>query len=118
MSRMEMLGVLSGLVFRGKHPQPRYALSRQREASRSYDCMDRLGEIHVPTTILHGRKDRIAPLNEALEMRLGITGSELITFSRGHLFFLRRERKWFLDSVSTALDAGPTQDAGPTPAAS
>lgn len=110
MSRTEMLGVLSSLVFRGKHPQPRYAFSRQREASRSYDCMDRLGEIHVPTTILHGRKDRIAPLTEALKMRHGIAGSEMITFSRGHLFFLRRERRWFLDSVAAAVDAGVTPD--------
>jgi pimeloyl-ACP methyl ester carboxylesterase len=111
MSRMEMLGVLSGLLFRGKHPQPRYAFARQREASRSYDCMDRLGEIHVPTTILHGRKDRIAPLHAAIEMRKAIPGSELVTFSRGHLFFIRRERKWFLDSVASALAEGPTPAA-------
>jgi 3-oxoadipate enol-lactonase len=103
--RMVVLGMLSSLVFRGKHPQPRYAFSRQREASRAYDCLDRLGEIHVPTTILHGRKDRIAPLREAVLMRQGIAGSEMVTFSRGHLFFLARERKWFLDSLATALDA-------------
>lgn len=110
MSRMELLGALSGLIFRGKHPQPRYAFSRQREASRSYDCVDRLDEIHVPTTILHGRKDRIAPLTEALTMRQGIAGSEMITFARGHLFFVRRERKWFLDSVAAAMDAGAARD--------
>ncbi len=104
-SRMEMLSMLSSLVFRGKFPQPRYAFARQRQASRPYDCMDRLGEIHVPTTILHGRKDKIAPLDDAVEMRHGIAGSQMVTFSRGHLFFLVRERKWFLDSVATALDA-------------
>lgn len=108
MSRTEMLSLLSSLVFRGKYPQPRYALARQREASRSYDCMDRLGEIRVPTTILHGRKDRIAPLRAAIAMRQGIPGSEMVTFNRGHLFFLVRERKWFLDSVATAMTAGST----------
>ena len=60
-SRMEMLSMLSSLVFRGKYPQPRYAFARQRQASRAYECTDRLDEIHVPTTILHGRKDRIVP---------------------------------------------------------
>jgi 3-oxoadipate enol-lactonase len=110
-SRMEMLGMLSSLVFRGKHPQPRYAFARQRQASRAYDCMDRLGEIHVPTTILHGRKDRIAPLADAIAMRRDIAGSQMVTFSRGHLFFLVRERKWFLDSVATALDADSSQPA-------
>ncbi len=104
MTRMEMLGSLSSLIFRGKHPQPRYAFERQRVASRSYDCVDRLGEIHVPTTILHGRRDKIAPLREAERMRRGISGSTLVTFSRGHLFFIR-ERKWFFDSVTTAMQA-------------
>ena len=102
-SRMEMLSILSGLVFRGKYPQPRYAFAHQREASRSYDCSDRLGEIRVPTTILHGRRDRIAPLREAEAMHRGISGSTIVTFGGGHLFFLMRERKWFLDSVASAL---------------
>ena len=103
MSRMEMLSLLSSLVYRGKYPQPRYALSRQREASRSYGCIDRLREIHVPTTILHGRKDKIAPLREAEAMRRGIAGSHLVTFRGGHLFFLVRERKWFLDSLAGTM---------------
>jgi pimeloyl-ACP methyl ester carboxylesterase len=103
MSRMEMLSSLSGLIFRGKHPQPRYAFTRQREASRSYDCVDRLSAIHVPTTILHGRRDKIAPLREAEVVRRGIDDSTLVTFGGGHLFFQSRERKWFFDSVTTAL---------------
>jgi 3-oxoadipate enol-lactonase len=106
MSRMEMLSMLSSLLFRGRYPQPRYAFARQRQASRAYDCTDRLGEIRVPTTILHGRRDRIAPLREAETMHRGIPGSQLVTFGGGHLFFFGRERKWFLDSVASALAAG------------
>jgi pimeloyl-ACP methyl ester carboxylesterase len=102
-SRMEMLSIVGTFLFRGKYPQPRYAFAHQREASRAYDCTERLGEIHIPTTILHGRKDKIAPLREAQTMRHGIAGSELVTFGGGHLFFMVRERKWFLDSVATAL---------------
>ena len=104
-SRMEMLSMLSSLVFRGKYPQPRYAFTRQRQASRAYDCTDRLGQIHIPTTVLHGRRDRIVTLRDAEAMRRGITGSQLVTFGGGHLFFLRRERKWFLDTVASALAA-------------
>jgi pimeloyl-ACP methyl ester carboxylesterase len=102
---MEMLSMLSSIVFRGKYPQPRYAFARQRQASRAYDCADRLDEIHVPTTVLHGRRDRIVPLRDAETMRRGITGSQLVTFGGGHLFFLVRERKWFLDTVASALAA-------------
>ena len=109
--RMEMLIMLSGLLFRGKHPQPRYAFARQRQASRAYECTDRLGEIHVPTTILHGTRDRIVPLPEAEKMRRGIAGSQMVTFGGGHLFFLVRERTRFLDSVAAAFSARPSQPA-------
>jgi pimeloyl-ACP methyl ester carboxylesterase len=40
---------------RGRHPL--YAAKRQLEASRNFDYTDRLGEINVPTLILHGRSD-------------------------------------------------------------
>jgi 3-oxoadipate enol-lactonase len=106
LTRMEMLSVIGNLFFRGKYPQPRYAQSRQRQASRAYDCLDRLHEIHVPATIMHGRKDKIFPLRRAEELRRGIANSELVTFRGGHGFFIFKERKWFLDSVSTALGAG------------
>jgi 3-oxoadipate enol-lactonase len=102
-TRMEMLMFLGGLLFRGKYPQPGYAQSRQRHASKVYDCVDLLDEIQVPTTIMHGRNDWIFPLRQAEEIRHGIAGSQLVTFRGGHLFFMRKERKWFLDSVDAAL---------------
>lgn len=106
LTRMEMLSVIGSLFFRGKYPQPRYAHSRQRQASRAYDCSDRLHKVHVPATIMHGRNDRIFPLRHAEELRRGIANSELVTFRGGHGFFMFKERKWFLDSVSSALDTG------------
>jgi 3-oxoadipate enol-lactonase len=102
-SRIDVLGILSSVMFRGKFPQPRSAFLRQQQASRSYDCMDRLGEIHVPTTILHGRKDRIVPIRDAERMRSGITGSQMVTFRGGHIFFAMRERPAFLASVAKAF---------------
>jgi 3-oxoadipate enol-lactonase len=104
-SRIDILGVLSGVLFRGKYPQPRFAFARQKKASRSYDCVDRLGEIHVPTTILHGRKDRIVPLGDAQAMQRGIAGSKMVTFNGGHVFFLVRERRAFFESVTAAMSA-------------
>jgi len=110
-SRLGVMGFLSGHFFRGKYPQPRYAFLRQRQASRSYGCVDRLGEIHVPATILHGRRDNIAPLREAERMHLGISGSTMLTFNGGHLFLFMRERNAFLGAVASALNA-----PGPLPA--
>ena len=97
---MEMLRPL----FRGKYPQPRYAYLRQRQASGAYDGTDRLRELHVPTLILHGKKDTIAPYYLAEEMHARIAGSQIIPFEGGHIFFFFRERQQFLDAVTQFLD--------------
>ncbi len=85
-----------------KHPQPYYAFARQREASRSYDATARLGEIHVPTLILHGRNDRSAPLSLAEEMHAGIAGSQMTVFPGGHIFFFLRPRQ-VVDAITAFL---------------
>ncbi|MHB8598497.1 MAG: alpha/beta fold hydrolase [Ktedonobacteraceae bacterium] len=81
-----------------KYPQPDYAFLRQRHASRNYDATDQLHKIHVPTLILHGKKDTLAPYRLAEEMHAGIAGSKMITFDGGHLF-LFFQQKQFLDAV-------------------
>ncbi len=77
-----------------KYPQPYYASVRQCEATRNYDCTDRLPEIRVPTLILHGKKDRIAPYRLAEEMHAGIKGSKIITFNGGHIFLFFQPRQF------------------------
>jgi pimeloyl-ACP methyl ester carboxylesterase len=80
-------------------PQPYYAHVRQRTASRSYDCTLRLAEIHIPTIILHGRKDRTMPLPVAQEMHERIDGSRLVVEAGGHMFFM-----WKPNVVADAVD--------------
>ena len=53
------LEVLSRLPTPGER-QPRWAWECQRRASASYDATARVGEIVVPTLILHGRRDHDA----------------------------------------------------------
>ena len=86
-------------AFRGRYPQPDYAHARQRAASRAYDCAARLGEIHVPTLILHGRRDRTVRRPLVEELHDGIRGSKLVRFDGGHMFFMLRERDAFLGQV-------------------
>jgi 3-oxoadipate enol-lactonase len=81
-------------------PQPRYAHLRQRAASRAYDCTARLGDIHIPTLIVHGRRDRIAPHELARELQHGIAGSKLVTVDGGHLTLLARGRRRLIDAVT------------------
>jgi 3-oxoadipate enol-lactonase len=90
--RLPLLGLID--------PQPRYAHLRQRAASRAYDCTVRLGDIHVPTLIVHGGRDRITPYELALELQHGIAGSKLVTVDGGHFALLTRQRRRLIDAVT------------------
>jgi len=89
-------------LIRGPHPY--YAVARQLEASRAYDCMDRLNKIQAPTLILHGKKDKSAPYRLAEEMHSGIKDSKMITYNGGHLFFIVRQKQ-FIDAIEDFLDS-------------
>ena len=84
---------------RGRGGQPAYAFHHQMVASAAYDATARLGEIHVPALVLHGRRDRTAPLAMAEELHAGLADSQLRTFPGGHVFMLMGARKDFLDTV-------------------
>ena len=99
--RRYFFGILSSApIFRSKYPQPHYAFMRQRQASFVYNCTDKLQELHIPTVIMHGKKDKIVPYRLAEEMHTGIKGSKMLTFAGGHLFFLMKERQQFLDAIA------------------
>jgi pimeloyl-ACP methyl ester carboxylesterase len=84
--------------FRGKYRQPYYAFKRQSAASSSYDCTSRLHELRMPTLILHGQRDAIAPYALAEEMHAKISGSEIIALGGGHTFLFLRPHQ-FVDAV-------------------
>ena len=99
--RRYFFGMLSNApIFRSKYPQPHYAFMRQRQASFVYNCTDKLHELHIPTVIMHGEKDKIVPYTLAEEMHTGIKGSKMLTFAGGHLFFFMKERQQFLDAIA------------------
>ena len=87
-------------LFRSKYPQPRYAFLRQRVASVSRDAGNRLRQIHAPTPILHGTRDRTLPYPFAEETHAGMANATPIPFEGGHIFMLFRERQHFLDAVA------------------
>lgn len=101
-SRLRISLMLKIPMIRGPHPY--YAVARQLEASRAYDCMDRLNEIRVPTLILHGKNDKSAPYWLAEEMHSGIKNSKMITFQGGHLFFIVRPKQ-FIEAITDFLDS-------------
>ena len=76
------LEVLSRLPKPGDS-QPRWAWECQRRASVAYDATTRLGEIVLPTLVLHGRRDHITPLARARELHAAIAGSALVEVPGG-----------------------------------
>jgi pimeloyl-ACP methyl ester carboxylesterase len=75
-------------------PQPKYAWKRQRQASVGFDVTGRLGEIDVPTLVIHGTEDHIVPFPLGEELARRIAGARLVTVPGGHraLFFAHAGR--------------------------
>lgn len=69
-------------------PVPVQVIMTQLQAIGSHDTVDRLGEIMVPTAVMHGTADRMLPFPNAAPIHAGITDSTLDVFDdAGHLFF-------------------------------
>ncbi len=66
---------------------PLHALHRQDQAVHHHDTCDRLREIRRPVLILHGRQDRMVPLDRAEQLHASIPGSEYVVLDgAGHQF--------------------------------
>jgi 3-oxoadipate enol-lactonase len=104
--RFILMNVIPRLpIGKGKRPQPYYAFARQRQASSAYNAANDLHKIRVPTLILQGSRDRIAPLMLAEEMHARIRGSVLRTFPGGHLFYMSKSRPAFIQTVTKFVSA-------------
>jgi 3-oxoadipate enol-lactonase len=83
--RWLIMDVLSQIpVPKSVDPQPRYAWRRQRAASVGFDVTPRLGELDVPTLVLHATEDHIVPFSLGQAMVGGIPGARLVTVPGGH----------------------------------
>ena len=66
---------------------PLYAIHRQEQAARGHNACDRLSAIGCPVLILHGRQDRVVPVERAEQLHRAIPGSQLqILDPAGHQF--------------------------------
>lgn len=79
------------------------AVQRQYEAVRSFDITASLPKIALPTLILHGRRDRIAPIRFAQEMQVAIPGARFVALPGGHLTLFMHPQP-LLAAVSAFLD--------------
>ena len=95
------------------HMRPvHHGFVRQCKASRGYDVTARLGEIRVPTLMLHENEDGTVPYAPAVDVHEGIVGSSMLSLDGGHLLtFSKREGcsmkyQVFGEADGRALDSG------------
>ncbi len=69
-------------------PVPMRVIMGQLQAIGAHDTQQRLGEITVPTAIMHGTEDRMLPFPNHAPIHEGIVGSSFDEFTgAGHLYF-------------------------------
>jgi pimeloyl-ACP methyl ester carboxylesterase len=83
-----------------KIPQPAYAYHRQYDSlTASAPLSSRLGNIKVPTLVVHGEEDRVVPLPNAHHLAKNIPNADLVVIPDcGHMFFIEK-LEHFVESV-------------------
>lgn len=74
---------------KARTPNSAVGAQRQLEARRGHDTFSRLPEVHMPTLLVGGVHDGIAPAENMRRMASQIEGSELRFFDGGHMFFIQ-----------------------------
>jgi pimeloyl-ACP methyl ester carboxylesterase len=69
-------------------PTPVPVMMLQAQAIHAHDTLDRLGEIAVPTLVIHGTVDEMLPVSNAQLIASRIPGARLETLEGvGHMFW-------------------------------
>ncbi|MGH9309213.1 MAG: alpha/beta fold hydrolase, partial [Vicinamibacterales bacterium] len=85
------------------------AVASLLEARAVVDVTDDLGDVRVPTLVLHARDDEVIPLEEGRLLATSIPGAEFVELeSRNHIL-LEHERAWqrFREAVASFLMLDP-----------
>ena len=81
----------------------------------AFNVSDRLGQITALTLVIVGREDFICPPSQAVRMRDGIPGAELVVFERSGHFPFVEEPDAFFDTVRDWMHR-VNESTGPDPA--
>jgi len=66
----------------------------QSAAAGTFDASDRLGDLDVPTLVMHGTADRVLPVENAHLLAEALPEAELVTVEGApHLFFIERAER-------------------------
>ena len=79
--------------------------ARFRRVFDDFDVTDLLGQVSVPTLVLHSRNDAAVPLQEARILASQIRGARFVALESNNHFLLDNESAWptFLEEVKAFL---------------
>jgi 3-oxoadipate enol-lactonase len=104
--RWLVMDVFSRLPFpKSVDAQPRFAWERQRDASTGFDCTGRLGEISMPTLVVHGTGDHLVPFSLGREMAGHIPGAQLVSVPGGHRALFVTQGRRLADEIEHFMKA-------------
>jgi pimeloyl-ACP methyl ester carboxylesterase len=83
------------VAYRAAHPPDPAGWYAQAGAGAAHDAMSRLGEISVPTLVLHGTADNVVDVRNATLLADGIPGARLVLLEGvGHLLPWERPQEF------------------------
>jgi DNA-binding CsgD family transcriptional regulator len=88
------------------------------EARAAVDVTDRLGQVQVPTLVVHAREDAVVPLAEGRLLASEIPGAQFVELDSKNHVLLEHEPAWerFRDVVLEFTGLGDRAPAGEDPA--
>ncbi len=83
------------------HPMSRDAYSRQLRACLTHNAVGRLGQIRVPTLVIHGDKDSLVPTSNGRRLARKIAGARLLIYPNvGHIPIIERASQFNQDVLA------------------
>ncbi len=94
--------VMERIAFNARYRQlTPLAYFRQLQACTMHDVANRLGEIKVPTLVVHGKEDPLVPFANGLNLSEKIKGAELIAYPDcGHIPIIEKYEKFNRDVMA------------------
>lgn len=81
------------------------AAEAQAAAAARFDCRDRLHQITLPTTVLHGSNDGIVPVAAGEALAGELPRGEFEAFANGEHFFFIEQARLATDALAAALES-------------
>ncbi len=105
----EQIGWFNDLCRRTTSPEVAAELMEMRA---SVDVADLLGQVRVPTLVIHARDDAVVPLSEGRLLATGIRGAQFVELPGKNHILLEHEPAWprFQEAVLEFLGVGSTHE--------